>query len=300
MVLGELVLCELARRLSRTEVAHTSDMKASLKDADAYAGFRESKARQHIFEAAARYDVSVRGRRVLDLGCFDGAISQVYLDEGATHVYGVDIDAAAIKRARTNFTDPRLTFETGTVSTIPLPDRCVDVVVSYDVFEHVSRISTILRELERVLTPGGTVLIGTWGWWHPFAPHLFSAMPVPWAHVVFSERTVLKACRRVYLSNWYQPTMHDFDDEGRRRPDKYTHTSISTDYLNKYLIRDFERDFRASGLRHETHLVPFGSRYARWTRPLLAVPMLREFLAGYVWFVLTKPGDAAATPQQVA
>lgn len=289
MRIAERILYSLAQRLSPTEVAQTSDMKASIRSPEAYVHYRASLAKQHLLEAAGRYGVSVRGRRVLDFGCFDGAMTATHLEEGAAHVFGVDIDASAVARARSRYTDPRLTFETGTVSTIPLPDSTVDVVLSYDVFEHVSQVPDILGELRRVLTPGGTVLIGTWGWWHPFAPHLFSAMPVPWAHMVFSERTMLAACQRVSLSDWYQPNMHDFDGQGKRRTDQYTHTAISTDYLNKYLIGDFERDFRASGLRHKTHLVPFRSRYARWTRPLLAVPLAREFVAGYVWFVLTKP-----------
>ena len=52
-------------------------------------------------------------------------------------------------------------------------------------------------------------------------------------------------------------------NSGKRLPDKYTHQTISTDYLNKLLIKDFEQLFLASGFIYETHPVPFGSRYAR-------------------------------------
>jgi hypothetical protein len=113
-------------------------------------------------------------------------------------------------------------------------------------------------------------------------------MPVPWAHVVVSERTLLRACRRVYNSRWYVPTMYDFDENGERNTDKYAHESISGDYLNKLLIRDFEKVFSNAGFACATRLVPFGSKAARWTRVFLRVPWLREFFAGYVWFVLTK------------
>ena len=50
----------------------------------------------------------------------------------------------------------------------------------------------------------------------------------------------------------------------------------------------FERIFRESGLRWFMHLEPFGSRYARWTRPLLRVPYVREFLTSYFWAVIEK------------
>ena len=93
----------------------------------------------------------------------------------------------------------------------------------------------------------------------------------------------------------YIPNMHDYDQEGQRLADKYTHETISTDYLNKCLIQDFERAFLASGFVYETHPVPFGSRYARWTRVCLHMPWLREFMAGYVWFVLTKSAGQTAS-----
>ena len=173
-----------------------------------------------------------------------------------------------------------------------MDDESIDVIISYDVFEHVSRPGPILAELRRLLRPGGRILIGTWSWKHPFAPHLWSVMPVPWAHVIFSEKTMLRVCRRVYHSPWYVPDMHDFDEDGSRLPDKFTNDSISTDYLNKYLLTDFEKAFRGAGFECTTHAVPFGSKYARWTSAFLGVPGLREFLSGYVWFVLEKPGSA--------
>jgi ubiquinone/menaquinone biosynthesis C-methylase UbiE len=292
MWIAEQILFQLARSLYRTEVAHSSKMKNALRHIDAYGAYRATEINR-ILEAVERYRIPITGRTIVDFGCNDGAISVEYLCRGAARIIGIDIDERAIQRARALHHEEGLTFVQSTVSTIPLEDQSVDAVISYDVFEHVSQPPTILKELYRILTPRGQVLIGTWSWRHPFAPHLWAVMPVPWAHVFFSEQTILRVCRRVYHSAWYMPIMHDYDQEGQKLADKYTHESISTDYLNKYLIQDFERAFLASGFVYETHPVPFGSRYARWTHVCLRIPWLREFMAGYVWFVLTKPaGDA--------
>jgi hypothetical protein len=121
------------------------------------------------------------------------------------------------------------------------------------------------------------------------SPHLWAVMPVPWAHLLVSERTLLKACRRVYHAPWYRPNRHDFDAAGRRLTDKYTETEISRDCLNHDLISDFENAFRAAGFACQTDPIPFGSPYARWTQPVADVAWLRGFLSGYVWFILTKP-----------
>jgi len=289
MRIVELALYHLARAFSQTEMAHSSNMRAAMADADALSVYRSANEIQRVIGAARQFGVSLDRKRVLDFGCNDGVLTGGFLRHGAAHVFGVDIDARAIERARAVHSHERITYAVGTAATIPLPDASVDAVVGNDVFEHVSEVPAILKEFERVLVPGGQVLIGTWGWCHPFAPHLWSAMPVPWVHLLVSDRTLMAACREVYSSDWYVPTMHDLDAAGRKSADKYHGRELSPDYLNRYLIRDFERAFRASGLAHETHLVPFGSPYASWTAPLLAVPWLREFLTGYVWFVLRNP-----------
>jgi hypothetical protein len=152
----------------------------------------------------------------------------------------------------------------------------------------VAQPDVILSELYRVLRPGAQALIGTWSWRHPFAAHLWAVMPVPWAHLLVSETTLFKVCRRVYHSPWYVPNMHDCDAEGNRIPDRFTQQSISRDYLNRFLIADFQRAFASAGFVCQTYLVPFGSPCAKWTRPLVRVPWLREFVSGYAWFVLTK------------
>jgi 2-polyprenyl-3-methyl-5-hydroxy-6-metoxy-1,4-benzoquinol methylase len=288
MWLAEQLLFQVAHSLYHTAVAHSPEMKQALQDIEGYDAYRTQEI-DRVMMAVRRYQIALEDRIVVDFGCYDGVISAAYLYHGAKRVVGLDIDEQTIHRARLLHHDTRLTFLQNSVNAIPLETASVDVVISYDVFEHVSQPALILQELRRILVPGGKVLIGTWGWRHPFAPHLWAVMPVPWAHLCVSEATLLKVCRRVYHASWYTPNMHDRDKQGQRLPDRYNHSSISPDYLNKYLIRDFEQAFQNAGFAYTTYAVPFGSRYARWTGACLRIPWLREFFAGYVWFVLTKP-----------
>ena len=287
MAIGEQSLYRLAHLLSRTEVAHSSQMKGALTSIAANDRYRSDQAHR-VLAAADMFQSQLAGTDILDLGCNDGALTMQYAESGPRSVTGIDIDAAAIDLANSHHCRPHLRYLVSTTTTFPLPDASIDVILCYDVFEHVSQPARVLEECRRVLRPGGTVLIGTWGWGNPFAPHLWSTMPVPWAHLFVSERTLLRACRLVYEADLYAPTFHDLDAEGRRLPGRYRDTSISTDYLNKYRIRDFEQVFAASGMSWELKLVPFGSRWARWTKPLLKSKYLREFLHGYLWAALTK------------
>jgi SAM-dependent methyltransferase len=286
MALSEYVLYHLAKALGRTNLAHSTDMKQALADIASYDRFRSGEATK-ILTALQRFGVLIKGKTVMDFGCNDGAISGEYLRAGAARVVGVDIDDRALDRARQLHTDRRLTFVRGGPDSIGIESQSVDVVVSYDVFEHVGRPLPILRELRRILASDGQLVISTTGWYSPFAPHLWSVMPVPWAHVFFSERSLLRACRKVYNASWYSPNMHDLDEHGQRLT-KYVSESIPIEYLNKYLIRDFERTFRDAGFEAITFAHNPVERLFAPARGLSRIPWIREFITTGLWFVMTK------------
>lgn len=281
---AERILVALARWLSRSELAHSAEMKTALRDATKERAYRAQEL-QRVKDAADRYQVPIAGRVVLDVGCNDGALTAGLPSLGAREVIGVDVDVKAIERAAAHGT-PVVRFLPSAIDRLPLPDASVDTAISYDVFEHVARPAALAHELARVVRHDGSVLIGTWSWCHPYAPHLWSVMPVPWAHLLVSERTLLAACRRVYHAPWYVPDRHDFDSAGQRRADKYTETALDRGYLNQYRIRDFERAFVEAGWSVETHALAFGS--IRWLQPLVNIRPLSDWLSGYVWFVLRR------------
>jgi SAM-dependent methyltransferase len=91
------------------------------------------------------------GRRVLDLGCRDGALTQAYLD--GNEVIGVDADREALAEAA------RLGIETHWADLdqpLDLEDGSFDVVVAGELLEHLRDPQRLVREVRRVLRPGGT------------------------------------------------------------------------------------------------------------------------------------------------
>jgi len=95
------------------------------------------------------------GARVLDLGCAFGYGTRLV---AARHeVCGVDASPRFIERARR--AAPYITFRCAPAEAIPFEDASFDAVLLLDVLEHVRREGPVLREVRRVLRPGGTLVL---------------------------------------------------------------------------------------------------------------------------------------------
>jgi 2-polyprenyl-3-methyl-5-hydroxy-6-metoxy-1,4-benzoquinol methylase len=99
------------------------------------------------------------GRRVLDFGCGTGVMSEA-LAKAGFHVTAVDLDLGP-KRAleeRLDFSKSIAFFE-GDLAALNLAPESHDVIVALDVLEHISPLAPYLSAFERVLSPGGTLII---------------------------------------------------------------------------------------------------------------------------------------------
>lgn len=100
-----------------------------------------------------REHVGGPGRRVLDVGCRAGALTQAHLTGNA--VVGVDVDREALAEAaqlgiRTVWADAQ--------RRLPFADESFDVVVAGELLEHLADPQALVREASRVLRPGGTLV----------------------------------------------------------------------------------------------------------------------------------------------
>lgn len=96
------------------------------------------------------------GDVVLDAGCGDGLIAFGALERGAAKVIFSDVSAELLGVCREIAAgDPRCEFVRGSVDELPLPDESVDVATTRSVLIYVEDKLRALRELHRVLRPGG-------------------------------------------------------------------------------------------------------------------------------------------------
>lgn len=102
------------------------------------------------------------GLRWLDVGCGTGALSASILDNCApSDVIGVEPSEGFLATAAEHLAD-RVALHRGSATALPLPDRCIDAVVSGLVLNFVDEPAAALAEMSRVAVPGGTVAAYVW------------------------------------------------------------------------------------------------------------------------------------------
>jgi SAM-dependent methyltransferase len=104
------------------------------------------------------------GRRVLDAGCGDGALLCAAARRGARAV-GLDADARMLAAARARLAGARLDagLVHGRIEQLPFREAAFDVVVTVTVLCFVPDAARAVREMARVLRPGGRLVIGALG-----------------------------------------------------------------------------------------------------------------------------------------
>src|SRR5581483_3842833 len=104
---------------------------------------------------AARLSDLASGDSVLDVGCGPGAAARYAARLGAT-VVGVDPAPVMLRVARL-LTVPsgRIRYIEGKAEALPVPDSSMSVVWSIASVHHWADLETGLREVRRVLSPGG-------------------------------------------------------------------------------------------------------------------------------------------------
>lgn len=109
---------------------------------------------QPVLQWAAPYR---QNGRFLDVGCFKGHLLLAAQNQG-WNVFGTEISEQAVENARN---EQGLEVFLGALPEASYPDQHFDVVIMQDVIEHLDDPLGYLREIQRILRPGGGLYMDT-------------------------------------------------------------------------------------------------------------------------------------------
>jgi len=113
---------------------------------------------QTNLEFLTQADVLKPDDKILEIGCGIGSVV-FKLSEQGYEVTGTDISGEAIAYGQKKYGDIRLEVQAAEI--LPYDAKSFDVVLSFDLFEHVAATDRHLSEVGRVLRPGGHYLLQT-------------------------------------------------------------------------------------------------------------------------------------------
>lgn len=114
-------------------------------------------------EHFARYAFAARlarQKRVLDVACGSG-YGAAELAAVARNVTAIDVSPEAIQYAAEHYPQANLDFRVASAHSLPFPDLTFDLVVSFELIEHLENYRELLSEVRRVLAPNGQFIVST-------------------------------------------------------------------------------------------------------------------------------------------
>ncbi len=129
------------------------------KHADVYAARYDDGVHEVKVQVVRRFLGDVRGMTVLDLGCGVGNFSALAATLGARPV-ACDFAEAMITRAAQRY-GHRFPVVRGSAEAPPFRNGCFDLVLAFDVIEHLYHPQAMLTRVHEMLKPGGRLLLTT-------------------------------------------------------------------------------------------------------------------------------------------
>lgn len=145
---------------------------------------------------------------ILDLGCGDGLNIKILRQKGIKNVVGIDISKELLKEAKK--LNPKNKFYLASAESLPFKSDNFDVVLVDSVFHHFMRFEKSLKEIKRVLKPGGRLCF--------VEPHksifrtmydYFSVSPLAKYTPFFKERGPAYLAEIKFMKHWLE-TEADF------------------------------------------------------------------------------------------
>lgn len=173
------------------------------------------------------------GQRLLDVGCSDGLVCDLMLNEEPEGITGIDM----LADVGHNYPHPRITYFNMDAAHMRFEDNSFELSYCIAVLEHVNDPLTVLREVKRVTRPGGYAYIQAGPLYcSPFGHHMFGHFDdYPWIHLRLSKSQIATYAREQHIAARIQQATN-------RTVEAYLEGIFNPNHLNGRRLSDYHLD----------------------------------------------------------
>lgn len=173
------------------------------------------------------------GKKVLEVGCSDGLVCDIFSRLGAAHVTGIDV----MRTVGCGFRDPQITYRTMDATNIDFPDQSFDISYSIATFEHLPDPRKTLSEMLRVTKVGGYCYVQAAPLYHsPFGHHMFAYFQdYPWIHLRKTPSEMLDYMKQRGIDR-------QIEEDYSISCEAYLAEMLTRDHVNGLFLQDFRLD----------------------------------------------------------
>ena len=206
MRIPTLILYKLASNWPKGILKIYSGLGEDVTDDNYHLNYALKKQFKVMVRRGVKFDFW--GKEVLEIGCGHGGISTHLALNGAKRVVGIDLNTHHLEIAnqfkesieqRFGITKGlNVGFEEQDAASLTYDNESFDIVLADNVFEHFMEPLAVLKESHRILKPGGRLVIPLFNSiYSKYGLHIKRGLRVPWANILFSEKTICEAVERM-------------------------------------------------------------------------------------------------------
>lgn len=174
-----------------------------------------------------------KGKKILDVGCSDGLVCDLLLNEDPESVVGIDI----LEGVGCNYKDPRITYAKMDALNLLFKDNTFDLCFSIATLEHCSDPFVVLQEMKRVTKKGGYCYVQAGPlYYSPFGHHMFGYFDdYPWIHLRLSRDEIIDYCKNHQIDSKIKQKLG-------RDVGEYIDGMINVDHINGKSLQEYRLD----------------------------------------------------------
>lgn len=237
--------------------------------------FKWRLKRSSKFVSYIEKEVSIKNKKILDVGCGQGALSYILTKEKAK-AFAVDNSEKALKEAKKLCKG--VNFIKSKSEKLPYRDNFFDMVVLFYVLEHVNNLKDTLKECKRVLKKGGYLCIEFPPYYSLTGHHLyrFTLLPMQYLPKKLVKWYILRNQKEIK-----QKSLKDV-------PTSPLMAWETFETLNKITIKRFKKLTRNMKTLKEKFIFKYPGIFLLNIKPLKYIPIIREIFTLSYFAILKK------------